>query len=239
MGLWMLNPDGTRTLDKDGQPVPSYTNEEIESYAKAWTGFVHTSRRSNVQDSFWVDPMELRSQFDSPGWPARTRVARDLFPKASLLHGYVGDTYPLCNELPARSFLRPGARYSFRGTTPRPLMQNSYGGHYSREGYSPRLHLRRTSNLYAALCGLIPGDPLNEELDCTYQPELALSELLGCDGHECDLQTSEVSIVKLDTPQAVVYYEYLRIPCVELTFYPNPMRVRMASGGTSVLRGHL
>lgn len=37
IGLWMLNPDGTRVLN-NGQPVPTYSNANITEFAKVFTG---------------------------------------------------------------------------------------------------------------------------------------------------------------------------------------------------------
>lgn len=39
IGLWKLNPDGTRVLDPAGAPVPTYDNTTIMEMAKVFTGF--------------------------------------------------------------------------------------------------------------------------------------------------------------------------------------------------------
>ena len=41
IGLWELNPDGTRRYDSNGQFIPSYTNEDIKEFAKVFTGLGH------------------------------------------------------------------------------------------------------------------------------------------------------------------------------------------------------
>lgn len=38
IGLWMLNPDGTRILDGLGRPIPTYGNADITEFAKVFTG---------------------------------------------------------------------------------------------------------------------------------------------------------------------------------------------------------
>lgn len=38
IGLWQLNPDGTRVLNGSGQPIPTYTNNDIRNFAKVFTG---------------------------------------------------------------------------------------------------------------------------------------------------------------------------------------------------------
>lgn len=38
IGLWMLNPDGTRILDGQGQPIPTYSNANITEFARVFTG---------------------------------------------------------------------------------------------------------------------------------------------------------------------------------------------------------
>ncbi len=38
IGLWMLNPDGTRQLDAQSQPIATYTNANITEFARVFTG---------------------------------------------------------------------------------------------------------------------------------------------------------------------------------------------------------
>ncbi|MEM9889547.1 MAG: DUF1800 family protein [Actinomycetota bacterium] len=39
IGLWELNPDGTRKLDGDGNPIPTYSGADILGLARVFTGF--------------------------------------------------------------------------------------------------------------------------------------------------------------------------------------------------------
>ena len=38
IGLWELNQDGTRRLDPQGQPIPTYNNSHITEFARVFTG---------------------------------------------------------------------------------------------------------------------------------------------------------------------------------------------------------
>jgi uncharacterized protein (DUF1800 family) len=38
IGLWMLNADGTRILDGQGRPIPTYDNSNITEFARVFTG---------------------------------------------------------------------------------------------------------------------------------------------------------------------------------------------------------
>ena len=38
IGLWELNPDGTRKVDETGQFIPTYTNADIKEFAQVFTG---------------------------------------------------------------------------------------------------------------------------------------------------------------------------------------------------------
>ena len=49
IGLYELNLDGTRKVDSDGANIPTYTNEDIVSLARAWTGFDRQALRSNIE----------------------------------------------------------------------------------------------------------------------------------------------------------------------------------------------
>lgn len=87
-GMAKLNIDGTPILDDDGNPLLAYTNDEIMSFARVWTGFDYQQGRGNVEEESWSgnrhDPMKIQA-----GW-------RDKFPKTDMTGGYIGDGYPLC-----------------------------------------------------------------------------------------------------------------------------------------------
>ena len=87
----MLNDDGTPVLDPStGNPLETYTNEDIESFARAWTGFDRTAARGNYEESRTgtadnrLDPMHIVPEY------------RDPFPKSNLNGGFIGDGYLLC-----------------------------------------------------------------------------------------------------------------------------------------------
>lgn len=115
IGLWELNQDGSYKLDANSQKIATYTNLDIMSFAKVWTGYTRAPLRSNIQshhESEWlsenmIDPMLLRAYY------------RDATPKISLQGGYLGDGYPLCSAvtaLPDKHFLMRGAKYKFTGS---------------------------------------------------------------------------------------------------------------------------
>ena len=39
IGLWMLNDDGSQLLDDDGNPIPTYSNDDVKELARVFTGF--------------------------------------------------------------------------------------------------------------------------------------------------------------------------------------------------------
>jgi uncharacterized protein (DUF1800 family) len=43
IGLWQLNPDGTRKLDGNSQPIPTYGQEDIRGMAKVLTGWSYAN----------------------------------------------------------------------------------------------------------------------------------------------------------------------------------------------------
>ena len=79
IGLVKLNMDGTPKLDESGNTMLAYTNDDIVSFARAWTGFDRHARRANYEDNTWsgnnVDPMRIEAQW------------RDRFPKTDLTGG--------------------------------------------------------------------------------------------------------------------------------------------------------
>jgi len=70
VGLWQLNPDGTRKLDNMGEPIPTYENAEITELARVFTGLWY--------DSEWG--------WGSGGW------AEDHFMRPMVMHAEYHDT---------------------------------------------------------------------------------------------------------------------------------------------------
>lgn len=110
IGLFNMNPDGTTMRDPTtGEPVPTYDNHDIMSFARIWTGFQGQPFRSNLENR-----ENLVNQID----PMYIKVGdRDLNPKTDLFDNYIGEKKPLCVDLPPRSFLRSGATYVYSGFT--------------------------------------------------------------------------------------------------------------------------
>lgn len=52
VGLWHLNPDGSRKLDANGKPIPTYGQEEISGMSKVFTGLSHDSGSFKGHDNF-------------------------------------------------------------------------------------------------------------------------------------------------------------------------------------------
>jgi hypothetical protein len=216
IGVYLLNMDGTVKYAADtGFAIPTYRNSDIQTFARAWTGFLRQSLRGNIE--VWdgdpvnrIDPLAIE-----PRW-------RDVFPKMNLYGGYVGDGYPLCSDLPARQFLNIGAKYILLGSTPSAEYQTgdeSWRDSWWLQDYAiVSLMLNRTSSaLYSVLCNA------GSDGKCRFRPVVSLNQTLVCQGKECvvdDLRTIRVS----DSPP--IYYEYIRPACAELTFYNSGRIVR-------------
>ncbi|MBD5781236.1 DUF1800 family protein [Pelagicoccus sp. NFK12] len=52
IGLFELNPDGSRKLDAEGNPIPTYDNEDITNFARVFTGFAFGGE-NNSPDIRW------------------------------------------------------------------------------------------------------------------------------------------------------------------------------------------
>ena len=78
IGLWMLNPDGTRILDGQGQPIPTYGNADITEFAKVFTGLSYGALSTGGTVNFG----SYDGDFTVPmkGWDAE----HDLGPKTLL-----------------------------------------------------------------------------------------------------------------------------------------------------------
>jgi uncharacterized protein (DUF1800 family) len=82
IGLWMLNPDGSRQLDANNRPIPTYNNTNITEIAKVFTGLMHGQNKDGSNYTRFDD--NYNSDFISPmkGWDE----FHDLTPK-NLLRG--------------------------------------------------------------------------------------------------------------------------------------------------------
>ena len=60
IGLWKLNQDGTRQLDGQGQPIPTYNNSNITEFARVFTGLGYAGNPSySLYPQNFLAPMKL------------------------------------------------------------------------------------------------------------------------------------------------------------------------------------
>jgi hypothetical protein len=60
IGLWELNPDGSRKLSPDGQPIPTYDNSDITELARVFTGLSFgDSNVFNAYSDVYTMPMKM------------------------------------------------------------------------------------------------------------------------------------------------------------------------------------
>ncbi len=191
VGVSMLNIDGTLQHDDEGSPIATYTNDDIQNFARAWTGFKRQEMRSNIEalSNEWLnrmDPMMIEAEW------------RDPFPKMDLQSGFVGDKKPLCVDLPAKQFLRSGATYRLLGSSKRPDL------HYQPSSWNVHslkvVSLDFNSNLKSALS--------------SHHPEITLTSNLVCTGVECDLDNVRLVQVQQNPP---IYYEVSLVQLYEPT----------------------
>ena len=210
IGLWELNMDGTQKKDpKTGLAIGTYTNVDITSFAKVWTGFNRQAMRGNIFTGVYngpeapntIDPMKLDG------------LHRDRFPKTKLKGGHLGDHYSLCTNLPKRHFLRKGAKFRYHGTTSMLGEVHDNPGNNS----SIRSHVvpdSKSSNLYKALCA---ADVKTGK--CTYPTVVELTKTTQCHGdQECEADNLR-AIKIVDGAGVHGYYTYIEPPCVRLLFF--------------------
>jgi uncharacterized protein (DUF1800 family) len=69
IGLFELNPDGSERLDANGEPIPTYDNEDIREFAKVFTGLSFggfNTRFGSRRANFRV-PMQMFDEWHEPG----------------------------------------------------------------------------------------------------------------------------------------------------------------------------
>jgi cullin-associated NEDD8-dissociated protein 1 len=211
IGLYRLEMDGSRKTDPStGAPLDTYTNEDIVSFSRVWTGWYEQSTRSNIAN---VDENRFSTASENNIDPMRLLAdRRDKFPKALLggavAGGHIGDNFPLCSELPPRHFLLSGAKFRYSGDS------SLHGANYdeiptAREHFTPD---SASSGLYSALCQRGDGSR------CTFPPVVTLESDVACNGAaECGADM--VHAIKIVDGDAVGFYTYVPPPCVRLQFF--------------------
>ena len=208
--------DGTEIIDESGFAKETYDIADIMSYARAWTGFISPSdrggssvaeRQSNDKQ---LDPMEIEPTY------------RDRYPKTNLQGGYIGDHVALCEDLPDKHFLKKGATYRALGSKPIPKMHKDMSDWYQNPDFK-RLQVLPSSPLYAKLCA---ADGNGE---CTTPTTVVLDDNLVYDAAAQALDEYQVDTIRTVAMyvgvQSPIYYEYIRQPCVEHSFFSNAKKV--------------
>ena len=184
MGLNKLNLDGSFKLDKDGNKFLAYTNDDIMSLSRAWTGFKLQQTRGNMENDNRIDPLVLEASW------------RDRFPKSDTTGNYIGDFfYPLCVDLPNKAFLKVGAKYRFLGGSSLPELMNDPNEFKSDDSIN-RFMLDLKSSLREELCNE------NSSGECQFANTVILQSSKICSGIECDVDN--VRVLQLETG---VFYE--------------------------------
>lgn len=81
IGLWELNPDGTRKLDSNGKPIPTYDNTTIANMARVMTGFSWGGPKAkdfwDAPENYFV-PMRMWDEYHDVG--AKTIIGQISLP---------------------------------------------------------------------------------------------------------------------------------------------------------------
>jgi uncharacterized protein (DUF1800 family) len=64
IGLWELNQDGTRELDGNNQPIPTYDNEDISNFARVFTGLSYPTGFNAYSEDFLTPMVGWDNQHD-------------------------------------------------------------------------------------------------------------------------------------------------------------------------------
>ena len=71
LGLFRLNPDGTQQLDPMSQPIPTYTQDDVLSFARVFTGWTYSDGKPGAPTSLQYHdkggPMEAVQKYHDTG----------------------------------------------------------------------------------------------------------------------------------------------------------------------------
>jgi hypothetical protein len=126
--------------------------------------------------------------------------------------------------LPNGHALRKGATYRLLGSTNSPelLFERQYSwSDWDNEPSLERLEIAGASPLYQVLCAEDSGG------QCTYPGKVVLEENLDYTIHqeEAEFVAESLRTIRVKAGADAIYYEYVRQPCVELSFFKNGVKV--------------
>ena len=203
IGLIELNTDGSPKLTEEGYVTPTYNTDQIEAFARVWTGLTRENSRGNRENPTYnyLDPAAIKYDY------------HDFLPKVSLHGGHLGDGYLLCADHP-RAFLAKGARYRYTGDSSAEGVQ--FDSHWATAN-RPRFNPSSKSALFKALC---KRDSKTGR--CTFPSDVVLPDTLPCLGaQECGAE--HVKVVKIVDGKDVGYFTHLPPPCARLAFFNGVM----------------
>ena len=133
-----------------------------------------------------------------------------------------GDKVALCTDLPSKHFIKKGATYRLLGSSGRPEMHGDPESWTSKPDYH-RLTVNPSSPLYGKLCQADSNTG-----DCTLPAKVVLDTSLVYDeeammGDEYAVDT--IRTVRMKVGSTFIWYEYIRQPCVEYSFYRDAKRL--------------
>lgn len=178
-----------------------------------------------------------------------TNDGRDPFPKIGLDdkgdRGYIGDRVKRCEDMPDKAWLKKGAKYVFRGSSPNLEFGRMDPTSWDAYPDASRLVLDESSGsgLYSRLCN---PEPLTGA--CQYESTVILSEDVACVGtctagdhpdtipvagqQPCECSIDEPRTIRVDQPSSTglpsSWYEYMKEECVNFAF-PDAGNVKVAS----------
>ena len=225
IGLFELEIDGT-IKDGGASGGDTYTNADIATFARVWTGFDYRSSRGNYENggTNYFDAMQLKAGL------------RDQFPKTKLRSGYLGDGFPLCSHLPPSHFLRKGTIYQYTGnvsTFGKNFDEPAKYDHFTLANRNFHAHFTPepgVSALHAKLCMPKGGGGGTQGGTCTFPVEVILDETVGCSG-DVECGADDVKVVKIVSDDGEVgFYNHIPARCTRLAFFENGMKTGMPNG---------
>ena len=215
IGLVKLNIDGTPIKDGAGNPINTYTNDDITEYARAWTGFVQQGPRGNFEEreqgNNSIDPMKINIKW------------RDHQPKMGLDGKYIGDGYPLCSDLSKNVFLQKGAKWRLLGKSKSSNDQNFLRLDEEADNIVVSV-LDPSSVLLGKLCEARNGQ-------CTFPGVVVIDSTLSCTGIECSID--KMSVIQIQSGGSTIHYEFVQPPCVHFPFFSEGKRISKSRSGSS------
>jgi uncharacterized protein (DUF1800 family) len=140
LGLWQLNQDGSQVLDSQGNPIPTYTQSDVQQLARALTGWTYPTppgkQPGGINYNYYPGVMEpLQASHDIS---AKTILGQSMLPNQTIQQDLDGALDIIFNHPNVGPFVATRLIRAFVTSNPSPQYISDVAGVFNDNGHGVR-----------------------------------------------------------------------------------------------------